>query len=122
MATQQLGNQTYTVRKLVLRRHEAAWVLRISASEVTSMLRRGQRLAAKGLSETEIIAAGALPVSMAGRAKGVSPSLLAAHHRVTESPLALAALGGLVEARINAPRACTATQLPPDLTTRLDLI
>ena len=105
-----------------LSQHEAAFAMRVSQDQVSNMLDRGQRLRARGVADEEIVARGALPVSMLGSRRGVSPSMLALTPRVAQDPLALRAVGLFMEGRLRAPRAATTSQLPPDLTSYLDLL
>ena len=117
MALTRIGNRSILVRKMHLRQHEAAFILRRSEREVRNMFRRGERLRAAGASREEIIRIGALPAIYSGRNRR------AAIHDVAQAIdgdlLALEALAAVVEMRLNAPRAAIDTDPAPDLLTHL---
>lgn len=115
MARILIGTRSCEIHRATLRRHEAAFILQLSEAEVRNLQRRGERLRAQGFVDEEIIREGALPVAMIGRGWGVSPSLLAKHHRVRERPLALELLGDLMEGKCRAPRALASNEAPPAL-------
>ena len=122
MPTQRLGNRIYVEVRPAITRRDAAFAMHRSEDYVANMLDRGVRLRAKGFSDEEIVERGALPVSMVGSRRGVSPSMLALTTRVADSPLALRAVGLCMEGRFRAPRAPSTKQLPPHLTEYLDLL
>ena len=112
MASIALGRASCQLLRPVLRRHEVAFVAQLTEKDVRNLFRRGERLQERGVSVDDIVRLGALPVSMAGSARGASPAAVAAHPRVADSPLALAMLRALVSGRLRAPRAEAPDQLP----------
>lgn len=113
-----IGRRRTELRKLHLKPHEAAFVLRRSEVDVRNKLRRGERLAAKGATADEIVGSGALPVSYAGtRARRADITGVVA--RLGDDLLALEMLAAIVERRIDAPRAVTPDALAPDLLDRV---
>jgi hypothetical protein len=117
-----IGNRLVELRRPVLRRHEAAFVLGCTLDDVRNAFRRGERLQGTGHTDEEVVAAHGLPVSRGGRARGVSPSALMLHPDVASSPLALAALAAIVEGRLRAPMPVGPRELPPRPLDRLDLL
>jgi hypothetical protein len=110
-----IGARTVEVRNALLGVPEAAFVLQLPEQKVRSLLRRGERLARQGRSDSEILAVGALPVTRSGRVRRIRPTDLAAHRKVANDRMALVCLVALVDGRINAPRALSPTEPPPPL-------
>ena len=117
-----LGDRECEVRHASLRVHESAFVLRLPEREVLNAMRRGERLQASGVADSEVLGRGALPVDSdsVGR-RCMRPTLLAQHARVASRPLALAALRAIVEGRLQAPRATSPALFPPGLESRCHL-
>lgn len=113
-----INNAWRQAKKTCLTVPEAAFILQRSEVAVRNLLRRGQRLQGQGLSDEEILEAGALPVFWVGRSRRIRPLVLAAHPDLASDSLALEMLGALVEDRVTAPRSIDPSETPPSLADR----
>lgn len=98
--------------RVCLRQHEAAFIARRSRREINNMQRRGDRLKAKGLTDEEVVAAGALPSTWTAGRRTVAAAAL--RRCVANDPIALVVLEALCGGRLVAPRPRDPTAIPPD--------
>lgn len=108
------------MRRPILRQHEVAFVMEVAEADVRNMLRRGQRLQDRGMTDEAVVETGALPTCPTGtRLRGIRPLLVAQHERVAGHPLREAALRAICSGVLRAPRAQRTTDLPPAILDRL---
>jgi len=115
----EIAGQECPVRRPALRCYEAAFLLQEPVAVTRNRLRRGERLQARRVSDEEIVARGALPVSSVARGRGVRPTILAKHERVAGNPMAIELLRSLVAGQFRAPNAASIDKQPPPLDSRL---
>lgn len=117
MATILIGGRACQAHKLALAPYEVAYLCRCSEKDARNMLRRGERYQQAGMETDVIVERGALPVTRVGDRRRAEAGGLAL--ALAGDELALATLAAMIERRVVAPRAASASEPAPDLLTSL---